>query len=157
MCELFMSFAPDRILTFLGGIAVGIVITALGRFLGGLLTHYWHNWKATKADQRTFERVEAEVPEVIASIREFLKTPKTRRHREFLVAEAKATLGMRRPSIVLVYRDFPDLKGALQILENHGYIADVTTGNVLKYRLKEHFVAMILTPAATHQGSRDRD
>ena len=48
------------------------------------------------------------------------------------------------PTLMYHHEDHPNLTGKITILENHGYIADVTPGNAPKYCMSEEFVELIL-------------
>ena len=52
--------------------------------------------------------------------------------------------GTEKPRFVYYEEDHENLRGKIDILENHGYLTDVTTGNVPIYRMSEDFVQLVL-------------
>jgi len=63
----------------------------------------------------------------------------------FVVPNRNVMLNTGGETTLVYYRsEHPELMASIRILENHGYVRDVTDRNVPRYRLSEEFVAHIL-------------
>jgi hypothetical protein len=87
----------------------------------------------------TFAKIEKLMPALLEEMREDLRTNPT--SREFVVLETGWVYNSRENHYLAYYLDgHQDLPGKLQILENHGFIVDVTHTNVQRFRFTEEFV-----------------
>ena len=93
---------------------------------------------------QTFEEIAKQMPELITEMRKDLHTEEGKFVREFFVLERSHCLGgSEKPRFVYYEDDHPNLRGKLDILENHRYVIDVTQKNVPIYRMTEEFIRQI--------------
>jgi HNH endonuclease len=92
-----------------------------------------------------FQRVEAQIPELIAELRADVDAKPF--IREFVLLSRKWTYNgdERDPVSVYFFEDHDNLQGKIQILENRGLIIDVTFTTVKRYRMAEDFVDLLST------------
>lgn len=99
--------------------------------------------EAAKAATAKFAQVAERMPELLQEMRQDLMgQPHVR---EFFVLLGGVTLGgTSSPSFE--YRDsiHPSLMGKVHILENHGYLKNVTPKDCPKYRMTEEFVELLM-------------
>jgi CHAT domain len=92
-----------------------------------------------------FLQVKEQMPALIAAIKEALQSEDDRFVREFFVMSKRHSLvGSEKPRFVFYEEDHDNLRGKVDILENHGYVTDVTPGNTPIYRMSEKFVRLVL-------------
>lgn len=91
---------------------------------------------------RSFSKVKKLMPELIFEMEEDLSgSPFVR---EFFAISKKWVMNfVRTPGFVYYFEEHEDLLGKAQILENYGFIFDVTVGNAKKYRMTEEFVDLV--------------
>lgn len=127
----------------------------LGDFLLRLGLRGGENWltaliSKTK-DRKKFAEVCQQMPELIAAIREDLSNEE--HVRDFnVVPHGARRNGSTTPAFV--YTDTPEglILGRVGILENYGYVREITQGSLPKYRMSEEFVALV---RATESGASD--
>ena len=84
------------------------------------------------------------MPELILEMKKDLTNPKTQFLREFFVISKHHSLNTGgKNELVYYFEEHDYLEGKCQILENEGYLINVTPVNATKYRFNEHFVEMI--------------
>lgn len=97
---------------------------------------------------QTFAEIAEQMPELLAEMKRDLQTEEGKFVREFFVLERSHCLGgSEKPRFIYYEDDHPNLRGKLDILENHGYVIDVTPKNAPIYRMTEEFVRQILASA----------
>lgn len=93
-----------------------------------------------------FQQVKELIPRLIAELKTALGTDEGKYVREFFVMSRRHMLGgSKKPRFILYEEDHQNLRGQVDILENHGFVVDVRTGNVPIYRMTEEFVQLVLT------------
>lgn len=114
-------------LTFVAGVATG----ALGTYLAHRALD-----KARKEDIRDeaaekFERVRSQMPALITEMKEDLLRPKDQLTREFFILphERVAMGRSSKPRFAYFESKHENLRGMVTVLENEGFVADVTPGN----------------------------
>ncbi|MFO0838364.1 MAG: hypothetical protein U1D55_07520 [Phycisphaerae bacterium] len=87
------------------------------------------------------------MPALIAEIKSDLAGEDGQVVREFFVIERRSIAmgGSSKPRFAYYVEDHPQLHGQLEILENRGYIIDVTPGNTPVFRMTEEFVDLVRT------------
>ena len=84
------------------------------------------------------------MPELIAEMAKDLTEPENSTVREFFVApSARVTINSRQTRLIYYEDQHSDLMGKVAILENEGFVTDVTTGTIPIYRMTEDFVAYL--------------
>lgn len=136
--------ALDLVSTITGFVA-GVVTGATGSYLGNRLTDRRREQKESATAKRDFKSVRDQMPELIAEMKTDLAVESQRFVREFFVLPNRKVClgGSEKPRLIYYVEDHGDLHGKLSILENHGYIIDVTPKNTPIYRMTEEFVALV--------------
>lgn len=93
-----------------------------------------------------FLEIKKLMPELIADFKDGLQQEDGQFVREFFVLGSKGHRlgGSEKPRFIFYEEDHNNLRGKLDILENRGYIVDVTPGNTPIYRMTEEFVRLVL-------------
>jgi len=93
-----------------------------------------------------FEKVKNMMPELITEFKTDLSTEDNKLIREFFVLpDRKVSLGGSvKPRFIYYEDEHKGLRNKIDILENHGFIIDVTPGNTPIYRMTEEFVELIM-------------
>jgi HNH endonuclease len=99
--------------------------------------------KAATSAVVAFERVEATMPALISEMRADLE--KHNYIREFVLLKKTWMFNEdpNDPVCRYYFEDHEGLQGKIQILENHGFLIDVTSTNVKRYRMREAFVDLL--------------
>ncbi|MCA9037678.1 MAG: CHAT domain-containing protein [Planctomycetaceae bacterium] len=91
-----------------------------------------------------FKEILRQMPELIAEMKADLESDDGEFVREFFVMSKKVTLGgSSKPRFAYYLEDHGNLKGKIDILENYGFLIDVTPGNTSIYRMTEEFVSHV--------------
>jgi hypothetical protein len=92
----------------------------------------------------SFLQVKEQMPALIAEMKKDLEGNQGKFVREFFVMSKQHILGgSDKPRFIYYVEDHENLRGKVDILENHGYLLDVTTSNVPIYRMSEDFVRLV--------------
>jgi hypothetical protein len=93
----------------------------------------------------SFLQVKEQMPKLIAEIREALQSEEGKFVREFFVMSRRHSLGgSEKLRFILYEEDHENLHGKIDILQNHDYVIEVTTGSTPIYRMGEEFVRLVL-------------
>jgi CHAT domain len=93
----------------------------------------------------SFLQVKDQMPALIAEMKKDLEGDDGKFVREFFVMSKRHALGgSEKPRFVYYEEDHDNLRGKIDILENHGFLTDVTPGNTPIYRMSEEFVRSVL-------------
>ena len=86
------------------------------------------------------------MPDLVSEMRADLSREGSEFIREFFLVSKKWVMNYGRiPRFVYYYEEHDNLDGKIQVLENYGFVIDITTGNAKKYRMTEEFVELLLT------------
>jgi hypothetical protein len=102
------------------------------------------NHEDMSKEKRQFMEVASQMPDLISEMKKDLSAPEHKFIREFFLSKKAYTLNPGNLSFVYYEDDHPGLQGKIHVLENLGYIIDVTPGNAPMYRMKEDFVRLVL-------------
>lgn len=127
-------------ITFLAGVFTG----AAASYLGNKYTDRRREQETRKKKRSKFREVQQQMPELIAEMHKDLDNPELQCIREFFVSKREYILNPGGPCFVYYENNHPNLQGKVHILENSGYVIDVTPGNAPKYRMTEEFVNLVL-------------
>jgi hypothetical protein len=98
----------------------------------------------TKSIEAAFLKVKASMPELILEMKKDLTDEGNAFTREFFIISKSWILNVVDPCFVYYFEDHENLQGKIHILENYGFVIDVTPGNAKKYRMTEGFVELLL-------------
>jgi hypothetical protein len=101
------------------------------------------NLTVTKSIKAAFLKVKTSMPELIAEMKEDLTKEGNEFNREFFIVSRRWTLNVVR-CFFYYFEDHGDLQGKIHVLENYGFVKDVTPGNAKKYRMIEDFVELVV-------------
>ena len=92
-----------------------------------------------------FRKIKEQMPELIAEIKKGLESDDGRFVREFFVMSRKIAYGgWTKPRFVLYLEDHDNLQGKIDVLENLGFVVNVTEGKTPVFRMTEEFVSLVL-------------
>jgi hypothetical protein len=91
-----------------------------------------------------FRKAEAAMPDLVAEMRSDLRSGGHEFTREFLLVKKSWVVNFSDPHFRYYHEEHDNLTGKIQVLENYGFVIDVTTSNVKKYRMTEEFVELLL-------------
>jgi hypothetical protein len=95
--------------------------------------------------ETTFQKVKKSMPELIAEMKKDLTNTGNEFMREFFIVSKRWSLNAADPCFVYYFEDHEDLQGKIHVLENQGFVMDVTPGNAKKYRMLEDFVELVVS------------
>jgi hypothetical protein len=128
------------ILTFIGGIATGV----LGNYFASYLTDIRNKKQIEKQKKRTFSFVYEEMRDLIDEMRNDLLKDDFRHTRSFIIlANREIAFNCAIKRFFYYENEHDNLVGKLSMLENYGFIENISDGNTKKYQMKEEFVAKI--------------
>ena len=104
------------------------------------------NQSMLKSINSRFLRVISLMPRLIAEMKKDLTKEENKYIREFFIMSKHHVLNLdpEKRYFVYYFEEHSDLQGKMNILENYGFIKDITSKNVNKYRLTEEFIELIL-------------
>ena len=92
-----------------------------------------------------FRKVASRMPDLIAEMKKDFAKKGNEFIREFFIISKRWTLNVSSSVFRYYFEDHENLQGKVHILENCGFVYDVTPGNAKKYRMTEEFVAMVVS------------
>jgi hypothetical protein len=134
-----MTPLVSHLLTLLAGIFIGVV----GQYFADRFTDQRRSQEQERKEKKRFAAAEALMPELIAEMREDLRTDPTGTKREFFPYDIGRIHAPGADKLFYEPKKHPDLRSKLTVLENHGYIVDVSISDTKRYRMTEHFVALL--------------
>jgi hypothetical protein len=93
----------------------------------------------------SFLQVKEQMPRLIGAMKKDLEGEDGKFVREFFVMSKRDALsGSEKDRFIYYEEDHDNLRGKIDILENHGYVRDMTLGSAPIYRMSEEFVKLVL-------------
>jgi len=114
------------------------------------LTHKFpderHLHDFVSASENKFKKVQNMMPELIKLFKTDLSTEDNKLIREFFVLPNNRVClgGSEKPRLIYYEEEYKGLRNKIDILENQGFLIDVTPGNAPIYRMTEEFVELII-------------
>ncbi len=98
------------------------------------------------SEEKKFKKVKNMMPELITEFKTDLSTEDNKLIREFFVLpNNRVCLGRsEKPRLIYYEEEHKGLRNKIDILENQGFLIDVTPGNAPIYRMTEEFVELII-------------
>jgi Effector-associated domain 7 len=93
-----------------------------------------------------FLKAKLRLPKLIADLKEGLGSEKGEYIRELYLIHKDQMLTGKSQSFFYCFENYSNLRGQLQILENYGFVKDVTSTNIKRYRMTEEFVEFLTAP-----------
>ena len=93
----------------------------------------------------SFQKVKKSMPELIKKMKDDLSKKGNEFIREFYIIGKSWVMNVKEPCFVYFFDDHDNLQGKIHVLENYGFLIDVTPWETKKYRMTEEFVDLLLT------------
>ncbi len=128
-------------LTFLIGVATG----AAGNYLAAKYTDKRRDKENAKKLVRSFNRAKDQMPDLIKEMKEDFSKHQNSSICEFVILPNKGVIfNSRQPRFIYYEDEHQNLKGKISVLENSGFIVDVTDSNAPIFRITEEFWDLVL-------------
>lgn len=141
---VFMTWA--EVLTYSITFLFGALTGAAGKYLADKYTDQRHRQEAQSEVNRRWSKIRVAMPVLIQQMKQDLgELPLVR---EFVVMPSSRVpfgTATSQPRFRYDEDEHPNLRGQVAILEDAGYVRDVTPSNVPIYRMTEAFVEQILS------------
>ena len=132
------------ILSTTAGFLLGSAVGATGMYYASKCTDQRRRSEGCKQAKEDFLRIKEKMSEFFAELRQDLRESSF--VREFFVIPKRVTFGGSEGFYFLYrYDENNSLLNKMQILENMGYISDVTPTNAPKFRMTEEFVNLVIS------------
>lgn len=92
-----------------------------------------------------FRKVNQSMPELIAEIKDDLSREGNQLVREFFIVGKQWCLNVSYKCFCYYFEDHDELQNKIHVLDNCGFVTDITTGKAKKYRMTEEFVELVLS------------
>jgi len=127
------------------GFFLGTITGAAGKYFADQFTDRRRQYESSEQRTREFLSLKKQMPELITEIKTDLSKQDHRLTREFFVLEDRKVHlgGSEKPRLVYYEEDHKDLRCKIDLLENQGFLVDVTIGNAPIYRMSEELVELI--------------
>lgn len=109
------------------------------------LATFLKNLPVTKSIETAFLKVKSSMPELIAEMKKDLTKEGNDLIREFFIVSKRWVLNVVDHYFVYYFEEHENLQGKVHVLENYGFVMDMTSKNVKKYRMTEEFIDLLLT------------
>lgn len=127
------------------GILIGAAAGAIGGYITAKCTDQRRKAEQDKQIIALFKNIKKQMPKLTAEFKSDLSKKDNRYIREFLVLPDKTLLlTLTKPRFKYYENEHKNLKNKIVVLENHGFLTDVTSGTIPIYRMTEDFVSLIL-------------
>jgi len=111
------------------------------------LATFHESLPVAKSIEAKFLKVKLSMPELITNMKKDLTKEGNNFIRELFIISNYWSLNVANPCFVYYFEEHENLQGKIHILENYGFVIDMTPTptSVKKYRLTEEFVELLLT------------
>lgn len=130
---------------------IGVIAGAIPAFFSGIAIEYFgsiltdrrQEKEKQKAKDEEFSKVATLIPELLQEIKQDITKYPCRRE-FFVLLEGVSIAIYKTPTLQYEEEVHSELNGKIGILENHGYIIDITPSTVPMYKMTEQFVDYLL-------------
>ena len=129
---------------------IGVGVGASGTYFADKYTDQRRRQDQNREENRRFREAAREMPTLIGEMAVDVRRANSEYVRNLVLLPSKAVSFNGDDAFQYYEEEHPNLRGQFAILENHGYIVDVTSGNVPIFRASEEFVQHL-------RGFRKRD
>ena len=138
-----MDLGVSHLVAFL----VGALTGAAGQYLGDKYSDRRREKEAARRTLKSFRQIAAKMPALLREMRDDLLNDSTDTVREFFVLPNKRVSlgGSTKRRFTYFESEHEGLREKLDLLEQEGFIVDVTPNNTPLYRMNEHFVSFLRT------------
>lgn len=118
---------------------------AIGGYSAYLYTDKRRHKQVAKEKKRQFQEIERMMPELIREMKADLEKPEHETVRElFISPNRRVVINSLTPRFIYYEDEHAGLRNKVMVLENHGFVIDVTPGNLPMYRMTEELVEQVL-------------
>jgi hypothetical protein len=137
-----MEKLTSHLITFLIGVFTG----AAGKYLADKFTDKRRNKEKISGIRKTFLDVAGKMPDLIKEIQDDLSKPECMIIREFFILpNDRVSFNSGGERYLFFFEEqHENLKHKVKLLEDHGFVHDVTHTNTPKYRMTEEFVNCVI-------------
>jgi hypothetical protein len=136
----------DPIISHLIAFLVGAFGGAAGHYFGTKYTEKRHEKEAALKLKKKFKKVYDSVPDLINEMKKDINSDETGYVREFFILpNPRCSFNSSKKRFVYYEEQHKGLMEQLDLLEENGFIFDVTPGNNPVYRFTEEFVNLLKT------------
>lgn len=130
-----------HLVTFLVGVTTG----AGASYFATKYTDQRRDKVKAKRTKEAFTKVKSQMPELVAEMKADFTQHEQSSIREFVILPSNKVLFNSQQLRFSYFEDkHLNLKGKIAVLENHGYVIDVTVSNAPIYRITEAFWELVL-------------
>jgi hypothetical protein len=138
--QIIQRWAMNEVLTiavaFLSGTATG----AAGHYFAVKYTDKRHRKESQSEEKALFEKMITMMPDLLAEMKTDLLPPERYAWRDFFVVQKGACLDGSKNSFIYKDDGANAYLSKVCILNEHGYVTDISSGGTPKFRMREHFV-----------------
>ncbi len=129
------------LITFLGGALTG----AAGKYLADKYTDKRRNQEQQKGRRTSFAEAAGQMPALIEEMQDDFSKPECKIIREFyILPNDRVLFNSGGEKCLFYYEDqHEDLTHKIRLLENYGFVYDITHTDTPKYRMNEDFVSFV--------------
>ena len=125
------------------GFLLGTFTGAAGGYFNSKYTDARRKKEAAGLSKKKFAQVATQMPELMRRMQQDLtQEPLVRDF--FVLSHPSHFGGSSTPAFRYSGDVYPGLHSMAQILENHGYVLDITPATLPKYRMTEEFVTLVM-------------
>ena len=136
-----MNSIFSYVITFSSGLLIGI----FGSFFANRLSDKAKDKDMRKAEMTRFRDAKNKMPDLIREMKSDLTGSSMETCREFFISPSKrAVFNPGRPTFLYHENEHDNLVSKVRILENLGFVLDITEGSTPKYQFDEKFVDFLI-------------
>ena len=127
------------------GFLVGTATGAAGTYFAEKYTDQRRTKEQAKHLKDEFFNLKIEMPDLISEFKNDLSQADNRLIREFFILPNKRVCfgGSEKPRFIYYEDEHKNLRGKIDMLENSGFLTDMTYTNTPMYRMTEEFVSLV--------------
>lgn len=126
------------------GFLLGAATGATGKYYADKYTDQRKRYELLKQRKKAFGDVKKQMPELIAEFKRDLSKDGNKLTREFfIVPERKMPLNSTKKRFVYYEEDHKDLQCKIDLLEERGFLVNVTQAHTPIYKMTEEFVELL--------------
>ncbi|MFA5817512.1 MAG: hypothetical protein WC865_18060 [Bacteroidales bacterium] len=135
-----MNSILSHVITFGSGLLIGI----FGNYFANRLSENAKNKDSKRIIKKTFQDIKLKMPELINEMKTDLKNPSMNLCREFFISTSKSVpFNLSSPAFKYYENEHENLRSKIRILENAGFVYDITEGKAPKFQFDEQFVDLL--------------
>jgi len=123
----------------------GLLIGVFGNYFANRLTDKAKVRDSKAEEIKSFRDAKKKMPELLNEMKVDLKLPSMKSCREFIISPSKrAVFNLNQPTFRYHEDEHAGLRSKIRILENLGFVFDITETKTPRYQFNENFVELLL-------------